>query len=213
MLQLTEPRGTLLSYAAPYWAMLHPQSCAAPYWAKVLSYTTPPYELAHPNWATTNPTELRSIQLSYAPMFSTELRSTMWPALQPIWATFSTHSFVQFCQMPQCRTIRYRKKCTQVRYRNATVLDWDDGPEYRCRRHRPRCRCSAMQGSLVRQYYWCRVHQWANILAYRCRPHPPIGNADQTQCAKNISIMCLCFFRVRSAMRMVYRCAISIGGL
>ncbi len=110
MMQPVElPSPTLRSFAVPFWTALHPLSNAAPYWATghstelrctllsyvastklccallkctLLSYTTPPYELAHPNWATTNPTELCSTQLSYAPMFSTELRST----------------FVQFCQ-------------------------------------------------------------------------------------------------------------------
>jgi hypothetical protein len=33
-----------------------------------------------------------------------------------------THTFVQFCQMPECQTVRYRNKFTPVRYRNATVL-------------------------------------------------------------------------------------------
>jgi hypothetical protein len=45
--------------------------------------------------------------------------------------------------MPECRIVRYRNKCTPVRYRNATVGTrlrcWM--PEYRRRRHRPRCRC------------------------------------------------------------------------
>ncbi len=63
----------------------------------------------------------------------------MWvTTLQPNWATFSTRTFVQFCQRPECRTVRYRNKGTPVRYRIATVPDcyitglrcWM--PEYRC---------------------------------------------------------------------------------
>ncbi len=41
MLNPTELRCTLLSYAEPYWATLNP------------------YELAHPNWATLHPSDLR----------------------------------------------------------------------------------------------------------------------------------------------------------
>ncbi len=51
----------------------------------------------------------------------------MWATLQPNWATFSARTFVQFCQMPECRTVWYRNKGTPVRYRNVAVPDWDAG--------------------------------------------------------------------------------------
>ncbi len=93
-LHLAEPRGTLLSYAAPYWATLHQLSCAAPCLSTVppsdLRY---PHGLAHPNWATLYPTELRN-----------SLRTT----LQPNWATYNS-TFRQFIEMPACQTVQYRK--------------------------------------------------------------------------------------------------------
>ncbi len=75
--------GTLLSYAAPYWATLNPLSSAASYWAKVhlaeihstitelrctlMSCTlNPTLRYAGPSWATLYPTELRCSLLSYA---------------------------------------------------------------------------------------------------------------------------------------------------
>jgi hypothetical protein len=98
----------------------------------MLSYTSPPYELGHPNRATLNLTELRCTLLSYADLYwatliSTEQRSSMWATLQPNWPTFCTCTFLQFCQLPECRTVRYWNKGTPVRYRNATVPDWDAG--------------------------------------------------------------------------------------
>ncbi len=61
MLCLIEPRGALLSYAAPYWAMLHLLSYTSPYWAMLhpAELCCTPYGLAHPNWATLHPIELR----------------------------------------------------------------------------------------------------------------------------------------------------------
>ncbi len=49
---LTEPQGTLLSYAAPNWFTLHPLNWAAPFWATVhpVEVRGTPYELAHPNY-------------------------------------------------------------------------------------------------------------------------------------------------------------------
>ncbi len=81
---------------------------------------------------TLNPTELLWTLLSnavpcWAALFFTELRSNMWATLQHNWATFRTRTFVQFCQMPECRTVRYRNKGTPIQYRNATVPDWDAG--------------------------------------------------------------------------------------
>jgi hypothetical protein len=52
----------------------------------------------------------------------------MWATLDPNWATYSTgRTFVQFFIMPECRTVRHWNKGTQVRYQNATVLDWNTG--------------------------------------------------------------------------------------
>jgi hypothetical protein len=103
---------TLLSYAVPLWTTLH--RATGHYWATIelrcnlLSY-------AEPYSAMLNPTELRWILLSYA---------------VPYWDTFSTWTFVQFCQTPECQTVLlllHRNKGTPVRYRNATVPDWDAG--------------------------------------------------------------------------------------
>ncbi len=49
----------------------------------------------------------------------------MRATLQPNWATYSACTFVQFCQIPECRIVRYRNKGTPVQYRNATVPEWD----------------------------------------------------------------------------------------
>ncbi len=129
------PSPTLLSYTAPLWTTLHLLSNAAPYWAmghstelrcSLLSYPVPNKLRAaqHLNWATLHPTDgwtLLSYTVPYwTELFSSELHST-------IWATFSTHTFVQFCLMPKCRSVRYRNKGTPVRYRNAAVPDWDAG--------------------------------------------------------------------------------------
>ncbi len=120
-----ELRWTLLSYTAPTCELAHPK------WATLrpteLHWTLLSY--AEPYWATLNPTELRWTLLSYAvpywaTLFSTQ---TLWATLQPNGATFCTRTFVKFYQMPECRTIRYRNKCTPVRYRKATVPDWNAG--------------------------------------------------------------------------------------
>ncbi len=98
----------------------------------LLNYTASPYELAHLHWATLHPSELPWTLLNYVVpywgmLFSTEQCSTMWSTLQPNWATFSNRTFVQLCKMPECRTVWYRNKGTPVRYRKATVPDWDAG--------------------------------------------------------------------------------------
>ncbi len=100
---------TLLSHGALYWATLYPLSFAAPYWAKL-----------HPAELHSTLTDLRCTLLSYAEhywavfycatLFSTELRITMVDTLQPNWDTFSTRTFVQFCQMPDA--VEYRNKGT-----------------------------------------------------------------------------------------------------
>jgi len=139
---------SLLSYPlSPYWAMLYLSELRCTLWAMLhlteprgpielrctlLSYTAPPYELAHRNWATLHPTELGwAIPCFAVPywvtLFSTELRSTRWATIQPNWVTFSTHSFAQFFQSPECWTVQYRNKGTPDQYRNATGPDWDVG--------------------------------------------------------------------------------------
>jgi hypothetical protein len=159
MLHLTEPRGTLLSYAAPYWATGHSTElrCTLLKYAlltklccALLSWGAPPYELAHPNLSTLHPTELRWTLLSYAVLYWAMQHHVSYT--KPKWATFRTRTFVQFCQMPECRTVRYRNKGSPVwyrnkgspvRYQNARVPDWDAGwmLERRCLWHRPLCRC------------------------------------------------------------------------
>ncbi len=92
-----------------------------------------PYELAHPNWAMPHPTELRCTLLSYAePYWATlypiDLRCTLLSYAVPTywatqhyvsyttasWVTYSARTFVQLCQMPEYRIIRYRNKGTPV---------------------------------------------------------------------------------------------------
>ncbi len=140
-----------------YWAMLYPSELRCTFWAMLhlielrstlLSYnsTEPQCTLlsyAEPYWATLSLTELSWILLSYAvPYWASQLYEN-YSILQPNWATFSTRTF-----FVKCRTVRYRNKGTPVRYRNATVPDWDAG----CRRHRPRCRCRC-PAMLV--HSWC----------------------------------------------------------
>ncbi len=117
----------LLSNAVPYWATLFSTELPIIMWAS--------FELAHPNWAKVHPIELRWTLLSYsepywATLYPTELRCSLlsYASLCELhyslnWATFHTRTFVQFCQMPECRTIRYRNKGTPVRYRYATLPD------------------------------------------------------------------------------------------
>ncbi len=100
--------GTLLSYA-----VATKLQCNALYWAKV------------------HPAELHSTLLSYAEpywatLYPTKLRTTMWATLQPNWATFSTRTFVQFCQMPECRTVhvQYRKSGTSVHQSGTGMLKY-----------------------------------------------------------------------------------------
>ncbi len=114
--------------------MLYPLSCAAPYWAKVhpTELHITPNELANPRWAMLYPTELCWTLLSYtvpywAMLYPTELRNTIWATLRPNWAINTASTFTQFCHMPECRVVRYLKKGTPVRYRNATVPYWDAG--------------------------------------------------------------------------------------
>ncbi len=113
---------TLLSHGAVYRAKLYPLSCAGPYWAKVhhteLHSTLAELRctllsFAEPYWATMYPTDLRCSLLSY-------VAPCMWSTLQPIWATISTITFMQFGQMAECRTVR--NKGTP-----SPVPDWDAG--------------------------------------------------------------------------------------
>ncbi len=126
----TELCCTLLNYAAPseqccillghgalYWATLHPIELKC----TLLSYTATPCELTHPYWATLHLTELRWALLSYAEhywvtLFSTELHYCL---------TELTSVLVPLCNFVKCRTVRYRNKCTPVRYRSIQVPDWD----------------------------------------------------------------------------------------
>jgi hypothetical protein len=130
---------TLLSFAVPFWTTLHLLSNAAPYCATghstelnltLLSYAASYWEkcmsYAKPYRATLSPTELRWIVLIHAVLYGAyaapcELHYSLYCA------TFSTCTLVQFCQIPECRTVRFRNKWTRVRYRNATVPDWDAG--------------------------------------------------------------------------------------
>jgi hypothetical protein len=64
------------------------------------------------------------------------------------------------------------------------------------------------RGASERQYIGAGGPPCANILAHLCPP-PPIGNADQAQCANNIFS---CSVR-HSYWRRVDRCANSIGGI
>ncbi len=79
MLYLTEPRDALLSYAGPYWAMLHLLSYTSPYWVMLhpAELCCTPYGLAHPNWATLHPIELR-MYTNWTALYCTELFSTLW---------------------------------------------------------------------------------------------------------------------------------------
>jgi hypothetical protein len=85
-------------------------------------------------WASLNPTELRCALGSYSVLYWA-MHHLVSYTIVANWATFSTRTFEQFCQMPECRTVRYRnkcipvryRKCIPVRYRNATVPDWDAG--------------------------------------------------------------------------------------
>jgi hypothetical protein len=112
MLHLNEPRRTLLSYAAPYWATLHGihQAPLRPFELRctLLSYTAHPYELAHPNWASLHHAELRWALQSYA--VPCELHYSLTEL------TFST------------RTVPLRL-CNFVKCRNAGLSGM---PEYRC---------------------------------------------------------------------------------
>jgi hypothetical protein len=119
----------LMNNAAPYWATLHPLSCTAPFWAKVhpAELHSTPYELAHPNWATLHPTELFWTILSYAEpywasLYPTELRYSLLSYAAPVYLSYLQYSFLcailTNAGMPECRTVRYR---------NATVPDWDAG--------------------------------------------------------------------------------------
>jgi hypothetical protein len=160
-------------YAAPYWATLHPtefhcilfcapsELCcctllnyAAPYWApghstELLQYwaTQYPTELrwtllsyAEPYWATLNPTELRCTLLSYAVHYwatqhdsLTELPSVLdyshlFLSIAGLSGTEIRVPQVQVPPVPECYGTGLRCRM----------------PEFRCRRHRPRCRCPAM---------------------------------------------------------------------
>jgi hypothetical protein len=91
MLHLTEPRGTLLSYTAPYWATLYPLSCPAHYGAKVNPaelHITPLYELARPNWATLHLTKLCCTLLSYAVLY--------WASQHHVSYTTAKLSYLQY---------------------------------------------------------------------------------------------------------------------
>ncbi len=102
MLYLTEPRGTLLSYAAPYWATLHLTVLRWTHKAELrpielrctlLSYTQ------NPNWATMHPTELRWTLLSYAEPY--------WATLYPTELHYSPTELpsvlVPLCNFVKCR--------------------------------------------------------------------------------------------------------------
>ncbi len=92
--------------------------------------------------------ELHSTLLSYAvpywaTLFSSELRSTMRATIHPSRATFSTHTFVQFCQMPECWTVQVPGYPSPAPECYGTGLRcWM--PEYQCRLHQPQCQCPAM---------------------------------------------------------------------
>ncbi len=109
MLHLTEPRGILLSYAAPSWATLYPLSYAAPYWAKVhlAEIHSTPYELpmlhstelrwtllsyAEPYWAMLYPSELRCSILSYTAPCELHYSLTELPS-----------ALVPLCNFVKCR--------------------------------------------------------------------------------------------------------------
>ncbi len=113
MLYLIDPPGTLLSYAAPYWATLYPLRCAARFWSKVhpAELHSTLTELRY--WTTLNPTELCLTLLSYAVLYwatlsSTELRSTMWATLLPNWATLAHLCNLLNAGMPDCPVPEYR---------------------------------------------------------------------------------------------------------
>jgi hypothetical protein len=106
MLHLNEILCTRLSYAAPYFFMLHPPATqhtaelyAAPYWATLhptdlhcilfLSYAAPT-ELHFNLWAIMHHTELCCILMSYTTPHPTELHYTLLSYAAPCWATSPT---------------------------------------------------------------------------------------------------------------------------
>ncbi len=139
---------TLQRHGALYWAILHLTELRCVHSAALrpielrctlLSYTAPPYDLAHPYWATLHPAELRWTLLSYAEPY--------WAMLNPTVLRCSLLSYAALCELhyilteqpsvlvPLCNFFkcqnawlcRYCNKCTPVWYRNAMVPDWDAG--------------------------------------------------------------------------------------
>ncbi len=135
----------LLSNVAPYWATRYSTELSC----TLLSYSVPtklrctllskvhPAELhstltelsctllgyAESYWSTLNPTELRGTLLSYAVSFWAMQHYVSYTTAKLSCLQYS-YLCVQFCQMSECRTVRYRNKSTLVRYRNTTVPDW-----------------------------------------------------------------------------------------
>jgi hypothetical protein len=126
-----EQHCTPLSFSPFYWATLHPTEL----YLTLLSYTISCWARLHP--AELPPTPYRAMLqpsilwcISWSMQHLTERLGTLlscaipyWAMQQPNWATYST--FLQFIEMPECRTARYRNKGIPVRYRNAAVPDWD----------------------------------------------------------------------------------------
>ncbi len=138
--------GTLMSYAAPYWATLHTTklcciqlSDAAPYLtcaAHYLNYTLHPLSFAAPFCATLHPSELRCTLratlhpldklrpfelcctlLSYAAPYWATLHAPYWATRRPKWATRPTHRSFADPLFFQART------------RAAIVVDLSTGPK------------------------------------------------------------------------------------
>jgi hypothetical protein len=174
---------TLLSYAAPFWAMLRPSELLCTLWA-----TLHPTELLCTHRAALNPSELRCTLLIYAapswatvhpmgyaePYWATKLCNLldmMHPTeMHFILLGYTTPSqlictltepplFVNFCRMPECRTVRQSVSiyCTVMKRstdagtgirRPSPVSELSSTwlklwtPECRCRRQRLQCQCS-----------------------------------------------------------------------
>ncbi len=104
-----------------YWAMLYPSEIHCTFWAMLhlteprgtlLSYTAPPYLLAHPNWTTLQHTELRWTLLSHAEpywatLYPTELRCSLRSYAAPCELHYSLTELptvlVPLCNFVKCR--------------------------------------------------------------------------------------------------------------